>query len=243
MANELLNALQSQLNDDNLINSLSQQIGGADKEQTKAAANGIMTTLMGAMSKQGTSPQGNSLINTFLDQDGDGSVLDDLMGMMTQSGGQQSRSAGLMGGLMNMLGGNKQQQQQQPQANQNSMFDGANIISSLLGGKQNGAVNMISQISGLDSSQTSNLMNLLGPMFMGTLTKTKKQTGADNAGLMNLVSDSFQQRRQLDIDADEAGPGEGATGLINQFLDQDGDGDISDDITNIGVKFLGNLFK
>lgn len=237
MANELLQNLQSQLDDDNLMEALSQQIGGADKEQTKAAANGIMTSLMGAMAKQPEQVKNNSAITNFLDQDGDGSMLDDLMGMVTRGGGQQSGGSGLMGGLMDMMSG---QRTETPKSN---MMEGAGIVNSLLGGKQNGIVNMISQISGLDSSKTGSLLTVLGPMFLSTLTKTKKQAGVDNDGLMNLITDSFNKRKELDVEAEEAGPGEGATGLIDKFLDQDGDGDVTDDLTNMGVKFIGNLFK
>ena len=66
MSNELVNILQSQLGNDQFIQQLSQQIGGAEPEKTKAAATGIVSTLMSAMAKNAATPKGaNSLANAL----------------------------------------------------------------------------------------------------------------------------------------------------------------------------------
>jgi hypothetical protein len=206
MANDLLNLLQSQMNDDSFMQNLSQQIGGADTQQTKMAASGIMTTLLGALAKNASTPEGAQSLNNALEKDHDGSILDDVMGM---------------------LSGNAQPQNQR-------MLNGAGILNHLLGGKQNNAVNMISQVSGLDQNKTGNLMQMLAPVIMGALGKTKRQNGLDIGDLAGLLSGSFsQQKQQTSI----------SSGLINSLLDQDGDGSVTDDIANIGFKMLGNLFK
>lgn len=206
MANDLLNLLQSQMNDDSFMESLSQQIGGADTQQTKTAASGVMTTLLGALAKNASTQEGAQSLNTALEKDHDGSILDDIMGM---------------------LSGNAQPQNQR-------MLNGSGILNHLLGGKQNNAVNMISQVSGLDQNKTGNLMQLLAPVIMGALGKTKRQNGLDIGDLAGLLSGSFsQQKQQTNI----------SSGLINSLLDQDGDGSVTDDIANMGFKMLGNLFK
>ena len=210
MSNDLLNVLQSQLDDDNLMERLSSQIGADNKDQTKAAASGIMTTLMGAMAKKSQGQEGQSFLSNILDKDGDGSILDDVMDMV-QSGGQATpRNAG------------------------NSLLDGGSLISSLLGGKENSAVDMISNMSGLESGKTNSLMKLIAPMLIGTLTKQRSQNGLDVSNIAGLLTDGFEEQKRNDA---------GATGLVEKFLDQDGDGSITDDIANIGMKFLGNLFK
>jgi len=206
MANNLLNLLQSQLNDDSFMENLSQQIGGADTQQTKKAADGIMTTLLGALAKNASSDEGARSLNNALEKDHDGSILDDVMGM---------------------LSGNTQPQNQR-------MLNGSGILNHLLGGKQNNAVDMISQVSGLDQNKTGNLMQMLAPVIMGALGKTKRQQGLDIGDLAGLLSGSFQQKKQeTNI----------SSSLFNSLLDQDGDGSVTDDIANIGFKMLGNLFK
>ncbi len=206
MANDLLNLLQSQMNNDSFMEGLSRQIGGADTQQTKMAASGIMTTLLGALAKNASTQEGAQSLNNALENDHDGSILDDVMGM---------------------LSGNNQPQNQR-------MLNGAGILNHLLGGKQGNAINMISQVSGLDQGKTGNLMQLLAPVIMGALGKTKRQNGLNIGDLAGLLSGSFsQQKQQTNI----------SSGLITSLLDQDGDGSVTDDIANIGFKMLGNLFK
>lgn len=200
---DLMGLLQGQLSE-SMLDQLSQQIGGADKQQTAAAATGIISTLMGGLAKNASSEEGASALSNALDRDHDGSILDDMMGM---------------------LSGNTQ-------PNNSSMLNGAGILNHILGNKTNGAVNMISQMSGLDSSKTGNLMSLLAPVVMGALGKTKKDQGLDVSGIASLLSGTMSQQSSQDP----------TMGLITKFLDADGDGSIIDDVAGIGMKFLGGLF-
>ena len=200
---DLMGLLQGQLSE-GMLDQLSQQIGGADKQQTAAAATGIISTLMGGLAKNASSQEGASALSNALDRDHDGSILDDMMGM---------------------LSGNTQ-------PNNSSMLNGAGILNHILGNKTNGAVNMISQMSGLDSSKTGNLMSLLAPVVMGALGKTKKEQGLDVSGIASLLSGTMSQQSSQDP----------TMGLITKFLDADGDGSIIDDVAGVGMKFLGGLF-
>ncbi len=201
---DLMNLLQGQISD-NLIDQLSNQIGGADKEKTAAATTGIMTTLMGALAKNAQSPEGAQSLNNALERDHDGSILDDVMGM---------------------LSGNAQ-------ANNPKMLNGAGIINHILGDRQSGAVNMISQMSGLDSNKTGSLMTMLAPVLMGALGQTKRQQGLDMNGIASLLSGTVQNQKSQNPTMD----------LVTRFLDSDGDGSIVDDVASIGFKFLGGFFK
>lgn len=156
---DLMQLLQGQLSD-GLINQLSQQIGGEDKEKTAVAASGIMTTLMGALAKNATTTEGASALANALDQDHDGSVLDQ---------------------VMDVIGG-------RAQTNNTRALNGTGIVNHVLGDRQNSAVNMISKMSGLDSNKTGSLMTLLAPIVMGALGKTKKEQGLDVAGIASLLS-------------------------------------------------------
>lgn len=161
MSLNLMDMLQGNLSD-GLIDQLSDQLGGADKQQTAAATEGIMSTLMGALAKNASTPEGaNSLFNA-LEKDHDGGVLEDVMGLFS---------------------GNVRPEQQRA-------ANGMGILKHLLGNKQSGAVDMISKMSGLDSGKTGNLMAMLAPILMGTLGKAKNQNGLDVGGIASLLTNS-----------------------------------------------------
>ena len=152
MSNQFADILDQHLSDDNFIDNLSQQIGGAEREQTRAAANGIVAAMSTAMSKTAATEHGASGLMGMLDADGDGSIIDDVMNMVSGGGGQAGGQAGLM-------------------------QNGAGIVNSLLGGKQGGIIDMISKMSGLSGDKTGNLMSMLAPIILSALSKTGKQGG------------------------------------------------------------------
>lgn len=203
MAN-LMDLLQGQLSE-GLVDQLSQQLGGADKQQTANAASGILSTLMSAMAKNAATPDGASALANALDNDHDGGILDN---------------------LTDILGGNAQPQNTRA-------TNGAGILKHVLGGKQSGAIDMISQMSGLSSGNTGNLMTMLAPMVMGMLGKQKRSQNLDGGGIADFLSKSVQsatnQRQEM--------------GLIGKLLDQDGDGSVMDDIAGMGMNLLGKFLK
>ena len=178
----LLEILQSQLNDD-VVENLSKTIR-ADKETTANAANGVFATIVSALSRNAADPQsGNALLNA-LDRDHDGSILNDVMGL---------------------LGGARPQ---------NKAANGLGILEHILGGKTNNVVQMVSKSSGLDFLKSAELMKLLAPLVMGTLGQAKKQNGFDLGGLSSVLSGTVSQasnqqgsgmsmiQRVLDADGD-----------------------------------------
>lgn len=155
--------LQGQLSDD-MLGQLSQQIG-ADKEQTAAAANGIFATLLGGLANNASSESGLASLGNALDRDHDGSVLDDLMGVV--------------GGMMQ--GG------ESPGA-----MNGSGILGHILGGQQEVAAQQISQSSGLNVGQIMKLMPILAPIVMGVLGRAKNSGGLDLGSLANILMGSAQ---------------------------------------------------
>ena len=206
MEKNLMNLLQGSLSD-NMVEQLSQQVGGADKEKTEAAASGIVNTLMGALAKNAESTEGAKALDNALEQDHDGSILNDVMGMLS---GQKA------------------------EAQNERMLNGSGILNHVLGNKQSGAIQMISKLSGLDSSKTGSLMTMLAPVVMGALGKKKREEGLDMTGIASLLSGTVAQER-----ANSSNP---AIDMAMQFLDQDGDGSVADDVANMGMKMLGGLF-
>jgi hypothetical protein len=204
MAN-LIDLLQSQLSD-GLIDQLSNQIG-APKQQTRTAADSILSTLIGGLAKNSANPSGADALAKALDNDHDGSLLDNLNDMI---GGRQN-------------------------ANINTRAaNGAGILKHILGGKQGNAIDMISEISGLGSGKTGNLMAMLAPIVMGMLGKQKRSQGLDSGGLASILAQAMGAQKQR---------GGIATSLITNLLDRDGDGNVMDDVAQMGMSIFSKLFK
>ena len=172
MSNQFTDILGQYLNDDNFIDNLSQQIGGAEREQTRTAANGIVTAMSSAISKTATTEQGASGLLGMLDADKDGSIIDDVMNMVS-GGNNGAGQAGLM-------------------------QNGAGIVNSLLGGKQGGIIEMISRMSGLSGDKTGNLMSMLAPIILSALSKSGQQQGGggfDIGGILNMLQATQTQQK------------------------------------------------
>lgn len=163
---DLNSLIQSQLSE-GLIDQLAGQLGGADRGKTATAATGVLSTLLGAMARNASTPDGAAALNNALENDHDGGILDDVMGMVT---GQNTN------------------------ANSRTV-NGAGILNHILGNRQGGAVDMISKMSGLNSGQTGNLMSMLAPVVMGMLGKTKKEQGLDAGGVSDLLT-GFAKKEQ-----------------------------------------------
>ncbi len=204
MAN-LIDLLQSQLSD-GLIDQLSKQIG-APQQQTRTAADSILSSLIGGLAKNAQQPGGADALANALDNDHDGSLLDNLNDLI---GGGQSTNIN-------------------PRA-----ANGAGILKHVLGGKQGGIMDMVSQISGLGQGQTGNLMSMLAPIVMGMLGKQKQQSGLDAGGIANILASALGTQKQR---------GGMATSLITSLLDRDGDGSAVDDVAKIGMNIFSKFFK
>lgn len=168
MENNLMNLLQGTLSE-SMVEQLSNQVGGADKEKTAAAASGIIATLTGALAKNAQTTEGAASLNNALERDHDGSILNDVIGMLSN---------------------------QQSQDGSSSMLNGEGILKHVLGNQQGGAIEMISKMSGLDSGKTGSLMTMLAPVIMGALGKTKREQGLDMAGIASLLSGTVSEEKQ-----------------------------------------------
>jgi len=167
MAN-LIDLLQGQLSE-GLLDQLSNQLGGTDKEQTQDAASGIISAMVSALAKNASTPTGADALANALERDHDGSILDDIMGY---AGGSAAR----------------------PEYTQDRMTNGAGILKHVLGAKQGNMIEMISKMSGLANGQTGNLMTMLAPIVMGMLGKQRRQQNLDQGGLADILSRSVQSQ-------------------------------------------------
>lgn len=157
----LLELLQNQLSEP-VVSELSKTIR-ADKDQTVNAANGVFATLVSALSRNAAKPESGQSLMKALDQDHDGGILENLMGMI---GGAQP---------------------------QTKTTNGLGILEHILGGKTNNVVQMVSKTSGLDFLKSAELLKLLAPIVMGTLGQAKRQNGLDLGGLSQILTGTVSQ--------------------------------------------------
>ena len=201
----LMDLLKWQLSD-GVINGMSDQLNIGDAKKTSTAAQAALSVLMGALSKNSTASESAlSGLAGALDRDHDGSILDDVIGMIS---GQTK------------MGTTK-------------TLNGAGILGHLLGGKQNNAIDLLTKMTGLDNNQSAGLLMKLAPMVLGVLGRYKKQNQLNT----NQLSDFLRSSQQEYVKA------EPQRSVFEKILDQDGDGNVMDEVASIGLKVLGGLFK
>jgi hypothetical protein len=219
---DLSQLLQEQLTQQlsgGLMDQLTQQIGGADRQQTTAASGAIMSSLMEALAKNASTPDGASSLANALDRDHDGSVLDN---------------------LGSLLGGTMQQQTRQPQIPEQfrRSMNGAGILKHILGDQQENTMKEVSETSGLSLEKVGPLMVTLAPIVMGMLGRTKKSTGMDAGTLGGMLTDFMTKSQQP-----QARSNSPLGDIAGRLLDRDGDGSAVDDIVDLGTKMLGGFFR
>jgi OmpA-OmpF porin, OOP family len=159
----LLETLTSQLTGGSALGAISKLLG-ENETATKTGLGAALPVLMGSVIKSGSTSEGASTLFNLLKTGGhDGSILNNI------------------GGL---LGGGA--------ATNNLLSSGGGLISSLLGDKVGGVVNLISGLSGMKGGSISSLLNLAAPFLMGTIGKQVLGGGLGLSGLTNLLSSQAQ---------------------------------------------------
>ena len=115
-------------------------------------------------------------------------------------------------------------------ANPETAQTGAAILGHVLGGKQGNVETGISRTTGLDQGSTGQLLAMLAPVVLGALGKQQRSQGLDAGALAGLLGNERQAT-------------ESSLGGLSQLLDMDGDGEVTDDILNMGVNLLGGWLK
>lgn len=152
---KLLELLSHNLDGKNL-SMISEQLD-TDDSTTKQAIGAALPTLIGALTRNGSDPQGAEGILGAINRDNhDGSVLDNLSEFLGQKQYEQPRS-------------------------------GAGILGHLLGGRQDRVQKGVSKSSGLSLEGSGQLMRMLAPMVLGALGKKQKSEGFDASSLMGFL--------------------------------------------------------
>lgn len=134
---------------------------------------------------------------------------------------ERDHDGGILGDLMGVLSGAKK-------PSNPKTLNGEGIVSHLLGKQQLEAAQVISQHSGLNFFKSGVLMQLIAPIIMGVVGQTQKSNGLDLGGLANIL-----------LGGSKSSGGQRSGGSVfEKLLDMDGDGNMMDDLLNIGMKIL-----
>jgi hypothetical protein len=158
----ILDAVRQQLGPDT-IQQMSGAIG-ADPSATSNAVSLAIPALLGGLSQNAAQPQGAAALDNALNQH-DGSILDNLGGLLGGGGG----GGGALGGI------------------------GGAILGHVFGNRRGSVEQGVGRASGLDGAQVAQLMAMLAPIVMGVLGRMKQSKGLDANRLPEVLQQSHQQ--------------------------------------------------
>jgi hypothetical protein len=163
----VIEAVRAQLGPDT-IQQLSGALG-ADPASTSQAVSLALPALLGGLANNASQPEGAAALDNALNQH-DGSILDNLGGMLggTLGGNSGGAGSGALGGI------------------------GGAILGHIFGGRRGSVEEGVTKGSGLDAAQVAQLMAMLAPIVMGVLGKMKRTQGLD----ANRLPDVLQQSRE-----------------------------------------------
>lgn len=111
---------------------------------------------------------------------------------------------------------------------------GTGILRHVLGTRQPAAVETVSRTSGLDVESAARLLAMIAPIALAALGRAKRERGLDSRGLADLLG---REHQRLDREQPQA------MSVITQLLDQDGDGSVTEEVSQLGTRLLGSLFR
>ena len=132
---------------------------GADPATTSNAVSLALPALLGGLAHNASRPEGAAALDNALNQH-DGSILDNISGMLSGATGATSAAASPLGG--NALGG-----------------IGGAILGHIFGNRRGPVEEGVGNASGLNAAQVAQLMAMLAPIVMGVLGRMKQSKGLD----------------------------------------------------------------
>ncbi len=141
-----------------LINGASAQTGQSTDNTAKVLSMAL-PVILGAMQKNSQTPEGAKSLNNALDDNRhDGSILNQLGGLL--GGGSTDSSL---------------------------MSDGAGILSHVLGGSKQNVEQGISKVSGVDSGSVAQIIQMAAPILMSVLGSQKRKDNVGESGIGDLL--------------------------------------------------------
>jgi len=192
------------------IDQISQNVG-VEPSMVNSAIQMALPMLVNGLANNASTHEGAESLNTALDQDHDGGILDNL------------------GGLKDMIFGAQQEAAAPPR-----QADAGGILGHILGSGQGQVAEQVSSQTGLGTGQVAQILMFLAPIVMSYLGRQKQQQGVGADGLGGLLGGLLgggQQDQSL---------GSSATDTASGYFDKDGDGSSMDDIASMAYKYMTN---
>jgi hypothetical protein len=114
-----------------------------------------------------------------------------------------------------------------------STSTGAGILRHVLGSRQGSVEAALGQMSGIDAGSAGQILTMVAPLLLGLLGREKRSRGLDAGGLADLLGVEREVAKQRAPQAMD---------MLGGLLDSDGDGQITDDLADLGGSLLGGLF-
>ncbi len=110
--------------------------------------------------------------------------------------------------------------------------EGSKILNHILGEKRATVEQYVGKSSGLSTGSVGSLLSSVAPLIMGALAGKNNNSSSGIGSLLSGITNEIQG----------AGSGKEQS-IIEQLLDRDNDGSIIDDVADMGMSFLGKMFK
>jgi len=191
------------------VEQISENVG-AEPSAVSSAIQTALPMLIGGLASNASNSQGAESLNTALEEDHDGGILDNL------------------GGLGGMIFGGGQPEAAPPPR----QADAGGILGHILGNNQGQVAQQVSNQSGLGTGQVAQILMFLAPIVMGYLGKQKREQNVGADGLGSLLGGILGGGQQAHPSGDTAARAGGS------FLDRDGDGSSMDDIASMAYKYM-----
>ena len=184
---------------------------GAEPSAVNTAIQAALPMILASLANNASTPQGAESLNSALEQDHDGSILNNL------------------GGLGSLIFGGQQEAPPPRQA------DAGGILGHILGGNQGPVVQEVSNQSGLQMGQVAQILMMLAPIVMGYLGRQKQEQGVGTDGLGGLLGGILGGQAQA---AAPQSSGNAMIDMASSYLDKDRDGSSMDDIASMAFDYI-----
>lgn len=230
----LLDSILSQV-DSGTVDQMAGQLG-VSPGTVQQAMPAVLSTILGGLARNASEPAGAEAIHGALNRDHDGSLLENLSGLLGGGGGGGLGDL-LGGGLGALLGGGAEASDRADGGLSSSgrapgggglLEQGGAILGHIFGGRQSGVASQVGNATGIDKGTAAQLLMMLAPIVMSYLGRLNRQGGLDSGGLANILGGAHQEAQQSSIG-----------GMLGSILDADHDGSVIDDLGGMLGGLLG----
>lgn len=142
-----------------------------DNDKAQDITTSALQVLLASLAKKATNEESASSLNKALEEDHDGSLLDNISDFLNW---------------------------QKPDQVSDKTVNGNKILDHILGSQKDNAAKLISEKTGIEKDKINSIIVQLAPVALGILGKAKKEENMDASGLSNLLSQTVKKEQDED---------------------------------------------